>query len=234
MSRRSNVDNLMQKLNLLELIEKAVFKEHEKALIPLVLLKAEETEQEAINPGTELQKKELPNNFYPSKNKINPIINKQGLPESNKEDKFSYQKAFDSLLNSNPDSPFCRMIKDYMVSQLEDTFSESPDQSVYISEGEIKNHQETQHPSSIFKPKNLQKIELITRNSEKNIVEEVKSPDTLMLRKRSSSKGFMRSTNSPVRLRARALKNGSSMMARRSLLNTKINKTEHEHSAPQL
>ena len=43
-ARRSNVDNLMQKLNLLELIEKAVFKDHEKTLVPLVLLKAEKSE----------------------------------------------------------------------------------------------------------------------------------------------------------------------------------------------
>ena len=41
--RRSSVDNLIQKLNLLDLIEQALFTESERTLLPLVLLKAEKT-----------------------------------------------------------------------------------------------------------------------------------------------------------------------------------------------
>ena len=42
-ARRSSVDNLMHKLNLMDLIEKALFTKSERTPLPLVLLKAEKT-----------------------------------------------------------------------------------------------------------------------------------------------------------------------------------------------
>ena len=99
-SRRSNVDNLMKKLNLLELIERVVFKEHEKTLVPLVLLKAEQSDlqknQQEDVKKISTEEVEITQNQEKSKifakKSTNAIINKQDLPESNKEDKFSYQR----------------------------------------------------------------------------------------------------------------------------------------------
>ena len=245
-SRRSNVDNLMQKLNLLELIEKVVFKEHEKTLVPLVLLKAEQSElqkhhrlkeQESITRSGKIFEKIEKGRSIPQSTKktIHSIINQQEASNSTEVGKFSYQKAFDSLLNSNPDSPFCRMIKDYMVSQLEDTFPESGDQGIQIRGEQIKqSNQEVPKTSFLDKETNkYQKIELIQQKSEKNIVEKIQSSSTFMTRKRLSSKGFMRPTNSPVRLRARTLRKGSTNIPRRSLLSMKEEKIQQEKPAPK-
>ena len=217
-SRRSNVDNLMKKLNLLELIEKAVFKEHEKALVPLVLLKAEQSELEEEKQEKEdhrslgdVQIIEKDSNFARcQKNLKNKIINKKiDSSKLEEETQFSYQASFDSLVNSNPNSPFSRIIKEYMISQLQGTFSQNPDLNQGEEEG--KKNQDYQKAKNIFIKNRPQQIELFGQDhdSDREEVKKVQSPEKKLVRKKKLGTGFMRPTNSPMRIRSRSTKKGT-------------------------
>ena len=209
-SRRSNVDNLMKKLNLLELIEKAVFKEHEKELIPLVLLKAEKSEVKSLYQKEENSKNQKPDlggtqiigknssSRQTAKKSTNPIISIKGLKtKSPSEGKSSYQQAFDSLLNSHPDSQFSKVIKEYMVSQLEGTFSES-------SNRPYENFNQQEGSRQKFKHNRSQKIELFGDEERNKKREEDQTPEKKLMRKQDSGgTGYMRPTNSPLRIRRR-------------------------------
>ena len=118
------------------------------------------------------------------------------------------------------------MIKDYMVSQLEDTFPKTVDQ-LKFSQNEQKEDQSNQNPVSRFKQNRPQKIELFHQEIQSNLAGG-ESPETILVRKQSSGTGFMRPQNSPVRLRAkkkRTLMHGSS----RNSLNRKNYKKSQEH-----
>ena len=232
-SRRSNVDNLMQKLNLLEVIEKAVFKEHEKALVPLVLLKAEQSELKSEKKEGEQKVKELGDVQIFGKESTLPQLQKfskikirkkqKNISKPTEQVQSSYQKSFESLINSNPDSPFSRIIKDYMVAQLQDTFSENPIQ-IHHGEAAVKQkfHQKPKS-KNLFEKNRPQKIELFDNvASKKEGVEEIQSPEMQLVRKKKKSiTGFMRPTNSPLRIRKRSTKKGTSFNLGRTSLNLK-------------
>ena len=111
---RSSVENLMEKLNLLEVIEEAVFTESEKTLIPLALLKKE---QKKIN-NNQVEKSEE-NHKNNSKTSKNAIFTKDS---SQKESKDPFKEAFVNLMRTEPTTPFSHAIKNYLVSQLKETF----------------------------------------------------------------------------------------------------------------
>ena len=139
-----------------------------------------------------------------------------------------YKNAFQNILNKNPNSTFCRMIKEYMVSQLQTTF-----------EGEnLEGHEEGSRKQEShakfnlnFKKNKPRKIQLFDEeDSDREGVEEVESPQKQLIRKKKGGTGFMRPTNSPMRIRARSTKKGTyiSPNKRRSSLNFKSNITPFE------
>ena len=209
-SRRSNVDNLMQKLNLLELIEKALFKKHEKALLPLVLLNAEKTELEEQMKRGEAQSDHLEGVQIKGKerNPKNTIMNKENPSQPTEEEEFSYQVEFDNLLNSKPDSAFSQIIKEYMISQLEGTFKDSQDQSSKNYHKKVyKEHRSNQNPRKKFRKNRPQKFDIFKQTFHREDAEEVESPKKNLKRKKEKSgTGFMRPTNSPMRIKTRSKK----------------------------
>ena len=114
-NRRSSVDNLMQKLNLLDLIEQALFTESEKTLLPLVLLKAEklkledETDENQENGGHRERKSRG----------INSVFTKEANKSSSTK---PFKQAFEELMRSQPNTQFSKAIKEYMRSHLAGTF----------------------------------------------------------------------------------------------------------------
>ena len=240
--RRSNVDNLMKKLNFLELIENVVLEEDEKTLIPLVLLEAEKsklnnrlkdqkTGEEGM-PGTKILGKE-PNLRKSEKNAVYPKIQKgetNEQPNQENRGEYSYQKVFDSLLNKNPGSPFCQMIKEYMVSQLESTFSKTSYQSL-STQKEEKEGMKSSNPPTSFKQNRPQRIELFEDEGSGKSIEEIKTPQKTLIRKQSMRTGYMRPTNSPLRLKTRKKRPESSVLmssASQTSLNRKMTLDKQE------
>ena len=233
-SRRSNVDNLMQKLNLLELIEKAVFKGHEKTLVPLVLLRAERSEVEGHLEGgaQEVEKPEEEQmvrrntSAAVKKNKIKFTNNQEGVSKLPEKERFSYQEAFDSLVHSHPESPFCRMIKDYMTSQLEGAFPDDDDHYKMA----IRFSGPPDPKKKFRKKKKLQNKRLYEDNN--RVREgEGKSPRKKSPGKKKRGTRYMKPRNSPLKMRKkftkknkkRSLKNRS-----RTLSNLKNSPVEGE------
>ena len=222
-SRRFNVDNLMQKLNLLELIEKAIFTDDEKKLLPLVLLKSEQSEiqrkkldkhiKEGYLKDVQISGKE---SKKLQKEKITPnnIMSKQQEPEQqSKNTELSYKAAFENIVQRQPDSHFCRMIKNYMVSQLEGTFSEPDHQS--LDSERSHQHDLSEKPGKIFKKNSPLKIELFDDDYQERGIES-ESPKKQLLRRKKSGTGFMRPTNSPMRIRKKSTKKGTYTSANKS------------------
>ena len=204
---RSNVEDLMKKLNLVDLIEKALFKDHEKALLPLVLLKVEQREM------MEQKKKKMQQKIEAAKHRnhaINAIFAKKSPEDSRKDNPF--QAAFNDLVNSDPEDYFNKRIKDYLLSELQGVFDSK----------KISNHNlSSQNQKKIKLRSNLrlkvvdqhhqyQKIDEDGQEEKKGMVEivkkidaqTVKTPLTSVLGKRFSS-GHLRPKNSPLRLKSR-------------------------------
>ena len=114
---RSNVDSFMQKLNFIDLIEKAVFKDHERALLPVVLLKAKQKELK-----DQKQQKKRKNN------KISPKIAKRKNPAilrdmtNSEPNDLTLENAYINLVESEPNNQLSKVIKDYMLGELNNTF----------------------------------------------------------------------------------------------------------------
>ena len=180
--RRTNVDNLMQKLNFLELLEKAVLKDYDRTLLPLVLLKAEREEMieersQAIEAKT--IKNEAP---MPPRRKINTILSKNHQNSQNSI--HAYKDAFDQLVSSLPTSQLGKDIKEYMVSQLESSFREEAQPMAQIdpnfSEAKIHpgNYKNSWQKGLIFEKNN--KINLQAVYEEMNDYEGFDTPKTLL------------------------------------------------------
>ena len=117
--RRSNVDNLMEKLNFLELIEKAVLQDDAKTLVPLALLQAEKMEmQKAENQSAQPQNPQEKEEYSGTRS-TNTIFRRNQMTPNGSE---PYKQAFDHLVNSNPNSQLGMDIKNYLVSLLEPKF----------------------------------------------------------------------------------------------------------------
>ena len=236
-SRRSNVDSLMEQLNLLELMSKVIFSEEEKTLVPLVLLKSEQEEiqkkrkEKKIEENLGVVQIEVEDSQLAKTGKQSPksIIKKVKGLKAEEGLESRYKTAFENLLKKTPNSPFCRIVKEYMVSKLLATFSE---------DGALKEHEEGRRkrnvnpkPNHNFKNNRPQKIELFdNEDSERNQVEEeVESPQKQLVRKKKKSgTGFMRPTNSPLRIRARSGKRGTLNNRSRTSLNLKSSITPPE------
>ena len=248
-SRLSNVDNLVQKLNLLELIERAIFTDDEKKLVPLVLLKSEkkliEKEKKKSNKKTKQEDLREVQIFgkeskRPQSTKMMTKNTAMNLTAFNKDKSLeqSYQQAFENILHRKPESPFCGMIKDYMVTQLQGTFPE-PRGGHNQQIGQDQAPPELQH---LFKKNEHQKIELFDGEDSEKGVEEVKEEshqNEIIRQKKKPRAGFMRPTNSPMRIRrrTRTTKQGTITLLNpsRSLLNLKSTKTppeEHQDEEP--
>ena len=211
--RRSNVDNLIHKLNLLEVIEKAFFTDDEKTLVPLVLLKSELSE---IKNKKRQQKREILGEVQIfakesklQKNGQNSILSKtSGSSQAEKLER-KYKTAFENILNKNPGSAFSRVIQDFIISNLKETFPESKHD---INKQPSQNPGEKgllPGPNNQLKKCRLQKIQAFNEKIiEKEVEEEEEeyekeSPQNQIigLRKKSGGTGFMRPINSPMRIR---------------------------------
>ena len=116
---RSSVDNLMKKLNLLDVIEKVFFDEESKALLPLLLLKTKKAEM--IEKKRE-EKQEENNQQVGQVNFFRQA--KQGTDSQ----KQPFKAAYDKLRNSGSADRVRQAVKDYIVSELQDTFEEVDNQ----------------------------------------------------------------------------------------------------------
>ena len=123
--RRSKVDNLMEKLNFLELIEKAVLQENAKTLLPLALLKAEKIEMEKSENQQSESKDAQEKEAKPSGRSSNTIFRRNQMTNNGSK---PYKEAFDDLVSSNPNSQLGQDIKHYLVSLLEPTFKQQEQQ----------------------------------------------------------------------------------------------------------
>ena len=115
---RSQIVNLMNKLNSLELIEKVVFDENDKKLLPLVLIKARQNKLlEKMNQ--ERLKMEKGASQNPT---VKNFAKQQG--EKPKGEEMSYKEAYKMLVDSNPSSKLKKTIRDYMLDVLAGVFEE--------------------------------------------------------------------------------------------------------------
>ena len=188
---RSNVEDLMGKLNLLELIEKAIFKDHERQLLPLVLLKVKQREMMEENPDKKSRN-------HHSKN---AIFRKKSPEDSRHQNPF--ESAFDTLVNSAPDDDFSKKIKDFILGELNGVFPKK----VNI---QLQNKQLKLMPSVHLKVKNNYHFQNIGEDekgrieaSEKNEAQSSILGSESKNLKKISSIGYIRPTNSPIRLRSR-------------------------------
>ena len=123
---RSNVVDMMDKLNFVELMQGVVFDDYEQILMPLVLIVAKQRHLIEQKKAAELQRKEkseAPNN--PRRNQVFNFNNKakKKQPESAPEGATpTYRQAYEALLSSQPEDRLKRSIKEYMLDHLSGIF----------------------------------------------------------------------------------------------------------------
>ena len=142
---QSSVENLMEKLNSLELIERVLFNGIDKKLIPLVLLKSKQKEIEEKRQTDTDSKKETKLAKNPSirnqrgtrgainNNQVLPITNSSKSINNNlrkmngrvSRSEASYQQAYQYLLRNKPEGELQAKIQNYMLSHLKDVFNDS-------------------------------------------------------------------------------------------------------------
>ena len=194
---RSNVEDLMRKLNLLELIEKAIFKDHERQLLPLVLLKVKQREM--------MEEKALDSKSNHAHHSSNAIFAKKSLEDSSQKNPF--ESAYTALVKSDPDDDFSKKIKAYILGELKGVFN--------MKNNKNNIHHQNQEKiklrrSMLLKAKQKHQVQTMLEDEESRIEVSKKNEAqsaVLPLKKKYlqklSLKGFLRPTNSPRRLVSR-------------------------------
>ena len=188
---RSSVENLMEKLNLLDIIEDALFSESEKTLIPLVLLKKEKGKLKRNK--IERFKESIENKAKRSKNSV---YSKEATEQDSKD---PFKEAFRNLMRTEPTTQFSHAIKNHLVSQLKNTFADEVGFPVDI---EPKNlgRKRVVRPERIQKTTSTQ-IEVIMPGQGSELGNQSpESPPQAKVASVGSLQKFMRPTNSPVRI----------------------------------
>ena len=153
---QSSVENLMGKLNSLELIERVLFNGIDRKLIPLVLLKSKQKEIEEkrqkdseskgqgnLCPKSAHQKqKGTTNHNQVTSLPTNTKSGSMGFRSKNgqfSQSEASYKKAYEYLLKNKPEGEFQKKIQNYMVNQLQDLFYDPDSLDELELEGKAKN-----------------------------------------------------------------------------------------------
>ena len=117
---RSQVVDLMNKLNSLELIEQVVFDKNDKKLLPLVLIKAR---QQKLLEKAKKQKQSKKEEKVAQNQPVKQIAKEQKEEEGCEED-MTFKQAYQLLLESKPQSKLKQIIRDYMLDALDGIFEE--------------------------------------------------------------------------------------------------------------
>ena len=121
---RTTVDNLISKLNTLELIEQVLFRgcEDVKKLIPLVLYQRAKEEVE----GIKIQKKQKPPLVPLNNNQVTPLSEPNSQQNKKKKESASLKDSYNLLQQSTAGDPLRSIIDQYMLDYLENVFEGDP------------------------------------------------------------------------------------------------------------
>ena len=124
---RQNIDanedgmQLYKKLNRFEVLEKILFEEHDKVLMPVVLLnilKNKEKEKEDFDEEAQSSRRTLSARSTGTAFRSQRSLGGSHRPSGDPPDEMSVEEAYESLLNHNPDSEIKRLIQGFILNNL--------------------------------------------------------------------------------------------------------------------
>ena len=201
--KRSRVDDLMKKLGLLDLIEKALLSDSEKTLLPLVLLKAEKSE---FNREEEEKISSKGENLFKKKNLVKNNKNRIFLKKkaTNLAPGQKFKEAYEDLVSQNPDCKFSQIIKEYMISKLEGTFSTKPgifEEEKIQKKIQISSKNEDEEENRFTKFNLMESRHQIEPTKEQSTP--INTPAGTTISRQKSKTKYMRPTDSPIRIKTR-------------------------------
>ena len=137
-TRRSGMD-MLSKLDFVEMLQELMFEDHDKVLLPLLILRLKEKE---INRKKQDQKINLnepsilakKTTIFKNKSKVGPLNTQNGHPDEELREgstaphqKMGYQDAYSALISSKPKNGFKKAIKKLMLENVKSFFE--PDQN---------------------------------------------------------------------------------------------------------